>query len=149
MAPATLSVIRSWSSKMSSTLPSYWLGPDLGFPLGFEQAARDAHAISGPPDAAVEKVADAEFRPDHLRADGLPLVDECGAPGADEEPLQAAECRQDVLDDPVRQIIGFLVVAQFRNGRTAMDGLSGSLRSGNARRYAYSAWPLEPAPLDM
>src|ERR1700730_11468703 len=70
----------------------------------FDQLRGDAHPCPGFADRAFEDIAHAQVAPDLLHIDALALVGEARIARDDEEPPDARECRDDLLDHAVGEI---------------------------------------------
>src|SRR5208282_2751657 len=79
-----------------------------------------------------EHIADAEFAADLLHLDYLALVGEGRIAGDDEEPPDARQRGDDLLDHAVGEIFLLRIAAILANGSTATDGLAGSGNGGSA-----------------
>src|SRR5215831_16609287 len=110
---------------------------------GVDQLRRDAHAAGGSTHRAFEHVADAELAPDLLHIDRLALVRKGRIAGDDEEPTDAGERGDDLLDHTVCEIFLLGVTAHIGEGqhgnrrfvrqskdRREFDRRSGSLNRG-------------------
>src|SRR5262249_17979313 len=80
-------------------------GPDVPAALGLDQLAGDAHPTCRPAHAAFEHVAHAELAPDLADVGGFPLVGKARIARDDEQPLDARQAGDDVLDHTVDKII--------------------------------------------
>src|ERR1700720_637921 len=70
-----------------------------------DQLRGDAHPIAVFANRAFEHVAHAELAPDLLHVDRLALVGEARIAGDDEEPADAGERRDDLLDHAVGEVL--------------------------------------------
>src|SRR5262249_34417468 len=82
-----------------------------------DQLRGDAYAVSGFADAAFEDITDAEFAADLLHVDPMAFVNEGRVAGDDEQPANAGECRDDLLDHAVGKIFLLRVAAHIREGQ--------------------------------
>ena len=85
--------------------------------LRVDQLAGDPHPIARPADAALEDVAHAELAADLLDVDGFALVGETRIARDDEEPADARECGDDLLDHAVGEVFLFRIAAHIREGQ--------------------------------
>jgi hypothetical protein len=98
------------------------VGPQMRAGLGFDQLDGDPHPPACFAHRAFEHVPDCELAPDLLYIDGLALVGEGRIAGDDEEPADAGERGDDLLDHAVREIFLLRVAAhilkrQYRDRR--------------------------------
>src|SRR5438552_7186611 len=81
--------------------------------FGIDQLRGDAHPVAALAHAAFEHIAHAEFAADLLHIDRLALVGEARIAGDDEEPADAAERGDDLLDHAVGEILLLRVAARI------------------------------------
>src|ERR1700720_3831458 len=98
MTPATLDATLSCRSKTSSSEPSKRSGPEMRPGFSLDQLRADADAVAASPHRALEDIAHAEFAPDLLHVDRLALVGEGRIAREHEQPANAAERGDDLLD---------------------------------------------------
>ena len=82
-----------------------------------DQLGGDAHAVAGFAHRALEDVANAKLAADLLHADRLALERETRIAGDDEEPTDARERGDDLLDHAVGEILLLRVAAQIGEGQ--------------------------------
>ena len=123
---------------MSASVAVEAIGPEMRAGHGIDQLAGDPHPAAGLAHAALEHVAHAELAADLLHVDGAALVGEARIAGDHEQPAEARQRRDDVLDHAVGEISCSASPLMFWNGRTAIEG-----RSGRAGRGPHPArdWP--------
>ncbi|MNE31896.1 hypothetical protein D3C80_1254860 [compost metagenome] len=103
-------------------------GPQVLAGTGFDQLAGNAHALAGLAHAAFEHVAHAKGLADPLHIDTLALEGKAGVAGDHEQPADARQRGDDVLDHAIGEIVLVRVTAQvlerqhgnrgfFREGR--------------------------------
>ena len=96
--------------------------------------------------AALEHVAHAELPRDLAHIRSLALVDEAGVAGDDEQPAQARERGDDVLGDPVGEVLLLRLAAHVGEGQ---DGDRGPVRAlTSALRPVRRREPASPASVD-
>ena len=95
----------------------------------------DAHpdAVAGPADAALDHVAGPELPPDARRVGGLPLVGEGRAAADHAQVREAAQRRDQVLGDPVAEVLLPRVAALVGERQDGDDGRGGHHRFGHRR----------------
>jgi hypothetical protein len=97
-------------------------GPEMRAGQGIDQLPGDAHLPPGLAHRAFEHITDAKLARDLLHIDGLPFVGEARIAGDHEEPADAREGRNDLLDHAVGEIFLLGVAAhigkrQYRDRR--------------------------------
>src|ERR1700732_581817 len=102
------------------------IGPEMCAIEGFDQLRGDPHTIAGFAHRALENVTDPQLPTNLLYVDRLALVGETRIAGDHEEPADARQRSDDLLDHAVGEIFLLRVALMFWNGSTAIDGLSGS-----------------------
>jgi hypothetical protein len=90
---------------MSSNATSYRSAPGMSAALGFDELAADTKAVSGLAHAPFQHIAHPELAPDLLHINGLAFVDEARIAGDHEQPVDAREAGDDILDHPVGEIL--------------------------------------------
>src|SRR5271165_1900610 len=103
MTPATLIATSSCNSNTSSIVPSNRSAQRCA-PLAASINCGDADPVAALAHRAFEHVAHAELAPDLFHIDGLALVSEARIAGDDEEPADAAQRGDDLLDHAVGEI---------------------------------------------
>jgi hypothetical protein len=93
------------------------LGPEVLACRTLDELRRNAHLVGGPPDAALEEVANVELPGDLPGIDGPALVDEARGAGDDGEGAEAAERRNQVFDDPVGKVVLLRAVRKVGEGQ--------------------------------
>src|SRR6266481_2053688 len=93
---------------------------------GLDQLRSDAYALAGLAHRSLQEVADTQLLPDLLHVNGLALVGEARIAGDNEEPTNATERGDDLLDMPSAKYSCSGSPLILAKGRTAIDGLSGS-----------------------
>src|SRR5438067_1996771 len=91
-----------------------------------DQLASDTDPIAALAHRAFEHVANAKLAPDLLHIDRLPLVGEGRIASDHEQPGNAGKRGDDFLDHAVDEIFLLRVARHVLEGKTAIDGLSGS-----------------------
>ena len=81
------------------------VGPEMGAGRRIDELAGDAHAVRGLAHAAFEHVAHAELAADLPHVDGAALVGEARIAGDHEQPANARQRGDDVLDHAVGEIL--------------------------------------------
>src|SRR5262249_5940952 len=109
------------------------LGPDVIADLGLDQLRGDADTVAGSPHAALKHITNPELAPDLLHIDCPAFVGEGRIPGDDEEPADAGECSDDLLDYAVGEIFLLWIAAHVDKGQYRDRRLVGEGRAG--RRY--------------
>src|SRR5262249_35485572 len=94
--------------------------PEMYSCEGIDELPGDPHAVRCLAHAAFEYVTDAELAPDLLHVHGAALIGEARVASDDDELSKAGERRDDLLDDPVREILllrvaGHVLEGQHRN----------------------------------
>ncbi len=89
------------------------IGPQMRAGHRVDQLADNAHATAGLAHRAFEHVPNAEFAADLLHVDRLALVREARIAGDDEEPADAGERGDDLLDHAVGEIFLLRIAAQI------------------------------------
>ncbi len=77
----------------------------MGTARGLDQLARDANPVAGLAHAAFEHVAHTQLAADLLHVDRFSLVGEARIARDDKQQWQPRDCRCDVLDDAVSEIL--------------------------------------------
>ena len=126
MAPTMLSVSRSCRSKMSSTAPSNLSAQTCVACCPLDQLPGDAQPVCGPPHAALQHIADAEFLGDLADVHRLALVGKGRIPGDDEQAGEFRQAGDQVLDEPVGEILLLRVAAHIGERQHRDRGLLGS-----------------------
>jgi hypothetical protein len=90
----------------------------------------DAERISRPLNAPFQDVAGTEFLVELADIDGLALVPEGRVPGDDEEILEPGERGDDVVREPVAEVLLVGVAAQVLEGQDGDDGACGQGEQG-------------------
>jgi len=81
-----------------------------------DQLGGDAHSTACFAHRAFEDIADAELATDLLHIDRLALVGEARIAGDDEEPADAGERRDDLLNHAVGEVVLLRIGAQIGEG---------------------------------
>ena len=81
------------------------LGPDVRSGSCINQLCRDANPVRRFPHAAFQHITYPQLAAHLLYVDGAPLVSEAGVPSDDKEPPHSRQCRDDVIHNPVREIL--------------------------------------------
>ena len=81
------------------------VSPDVSAGRRVDQLSGDAHPVAGFAHAAFEHVAHAQLARDLLHVNGLALVGEGGVASDDKEPRRARDCRRDLLDHAIDEIL--------------------------------------------
>ena len=110
------------------------LGPDMLASRGVDELTGDTNSPAGSPDAALEDVTDAEFLGDPADVHGSSLVGEGRVARDDEEPAQAGQCRDDVLGDPVREVVLLRIATHVGERQDGDRWGVGDLRGSRRRR---------------
>src|SRR6516225_9271947 len=97
--------------------------------LGLDQLPGYADPARSLSDRSLEDIADAEFATDLLHIDSLTLVGERGIAGDDEEPTDARERCDDLLDHAVDKVFLLRVTRQILERQHRDRRLVGSARS--------------------
>ena len=122
--------------------------------LCLDQVAGDAHPVAALAHAAFEHIADAEFAADLLHIDRLALVGEARIAGDDEEPADARQRGDDLLDHAVGEIFLLRVAAhvlerQDRDRRLVGERRAPVRRSARRGRDGDRGDPIGPHGLAM
>ena len=88
--------------------------PEMCSRGGIDQLPGDPHAGGGLAHAALEHVADAQFAADLFHIDRAALVGEARIARDDEQPADARQRRDDVLDHAVGEVLLLRVAAQIQ-----------------------------------
>ena len=91
-----------------------------------DELSCDAYPTFGLTDAAFDDVAHAKFASDLLLVYRPALVGEARVARDHEQPADARQGRDDLFYDAVGKIVLFDVATEVSNGRTAIEGESGS-----------------------
>src|SRR5262249_28301439 len=81
------------------------IGPDVCAGRRVDQLPGDAHPAAGFAHATFEHVAHAQFLRYLFYVDGAALVGERGIAGDDKEPRQPRDCRRDLLDHAIDEVL--------------------------------------------
>ena len=100
------------------------VGPESGAGLGVDQLPGDAQPVAGLAHASFKHVADAELAADLLHVDRAALVGEAGIAGDHEQPVHARQGGDDLVDDPVDEIVLLRIVAEVDEGQHGDRGLA-------------------------
>src|SRR5262249_52898404 len=108
------------------------VGPEMRPVRGVDQLRSDPHATACLANRTFQDVADTEFAAHPLHVDRLAFVSEGRIAGDDEEPADARERSDDLLDHAVGEVFLFGVAAhvrewQNRNGRLVGERYGGRL----------------------
>jgi hypothetical protein len=95
-----------------------------------DQLRGDPHTTAGLAHRAFEDIAHAELAPDLLHIDRLALVGEARIPGDDEEPADARERGDDLLDHAVDEIFLLWITTHIREGQYRDRRLVGECQRG-------------------
>src|SRR6202040_906263 len=112
MTPATLIATLSWRSKTSSKEPSK-RSAQRWAPVSASISCGDAHPVPTLAYRAFEDVADTELAPHLLHTDRSSLVSGAGIAGDDEQPADAAERGDDLLDHAIGEIFLLRIAAHI------------------------------------
>ena len=93
------------------------VGPNMRAADCVDQLRGDAHATARLAHRAFEHIAHPQIAADLLHIDRLALVRETGIAGDHEQPADAAECRNDLLDHPVSEIFLLRIAAHVLEGQ--------------------------------
>ena len=88
------------------------VGPQMRTGRGIDQLSRNAHATPRLADGALKHIADAQFAPDLLHVGRLAFVRETRILGDDEEPANAAQRGDDLLNQAIGEILQLRIVAK-------------------------------------
>ena len=110
------------------------VGPQMRTGRGIDQLSRNAHATPRLADGALKHIADAQFAPDLLHVGRLAFVRETRILGDDEEPANAAQRGDDLVDHAVGEILllgvaGDIDKRQHCDRRLVGEGRAGRLGS--------------------
>ena len=114
------------------------VGPEMRAGRRVDQLRGDAHPTAGLAHRAFEHIAHAELAPDLLHIDRLALVGEARIAGDDEEPADARERGDDLLDHAVDEIFLLRVAAHIGEGQHRDRRLVGERQ----RRWSWRRWAL-------
>jgi hypothetical protein len=103
------------------------VGPNMLAGLALDELPSDSHPASRLANAAFEDVAHPQVAPHLLYLHGTAFINERRVSGDDEEPFYPRERRDDVFYDSVREVVCSGSPLIFWNGKTAIEGLSGSV----------------------
>ena len=106
------------------------LGPDMIAGLGLNKLSGHANTVAGFSETTFEHVADAEFAPDLFHIDRTDLVGKGRVPGDHEKRGVAGQRRDDVLGNPIGEVLLLGSPLMFWNGSTTIEGLSGKASAG-------------------
>ena len=98
---------------------------------GVDQLRGDAHPAAALPDRAFEHIPHAELAPDLLHIDRSTLVGEARIAGDDEEPADARERGDDLLDHAVGEIFLLRVAAHVLERQHRDRRLVGQRQGGS------------------
>ena len=101
------------------------VGPEMRAGFGFDQLRGDAQPGARLAHAALQHVAHAEFAPDLPDVDRLALVGEARIARDHEQPLDARQAGDDVLDHPVDEIFLLRIAAHVLERQHRDRGLVG------------------------
>src|SRR5262249_6367351 len=87
------------------------LGPDVRARERVDKLGRDPYPVAAPAYAAFEDIADAQFAPDPFHIDALALVGEARIARDDEQPTDAREGGDDVLDHTIGEVFLLRIAA--------------------------------------
>ena len=105
----------------------------------------DADAVAGFAHAAFKHVAHAEFAPDLLHIDRVPLVGKGAVARDDEEPSDLGQRGDDLLHRAVGEILLLWVAADVLERQHRDRGLVGQWQSGDGKGYRWSGMqPINP-----
>src|SRR6516164_6004325 len=110
-----------------------------------DQLPRNADPLTSPAHRAFEHVSDAEFLTDLLRIDHLAFVGEARVAGDDEQPADARERGDDLLDHAVGEIFLLRIAAQILERQYRDRRLVGQ----RERRKSHRLGGAEPDPPHM
>src|SRR5262249_39768632 len=114
-----------------------------------DQLSGDAYTTAGFAHRAFEHIADAQFAADLLHIDGLAFVREARVAGDNEEPADAGECGDDLLDHAVGEILLLRISAQIGKGQYRDRRLVRQRQRGLSwRRWALGAGAGVANPVD-
>ena len=114
--------------------------------LGLDQLGGDAQAIASLAHAAFQDIAHAEFASHLPDVDGLALVDEARIAGDDEQPFDARQPGDDVLDHAVGEIFLLRVAAHVLERQHGDRRLVGERERGAGACAAAPASPERGRP---
>src|SRR5215217_2866306 len=93
------------------------VGPEVVANLGLDELTRDADPSPRLPDGTLKDVAHAEVPADLAYIDSFALVDEGGVSGDDEEPADAGQRGDDVLDHTIGEVLLLGLSADVHEGK--------------------------------
>ena len=93
------------------------VGPQMRAGFGVDQLRGDAHAVAALAHRTFEDIAHSEFAAHLLHVDGAALVGEARIAGDHEEPADAGERRDDLLDHAVGEVFLLRVAAHIGEGQ--------------------------------
>src|SRR5215469_4177379 len=108
------------------------ISPKIRASESVDQVSGNAYSLARLSNRTLQHVPDAEFTTDLLHIDCLALVGERAVARDHEQPADAAERGDDLLDHSVSEVLLFRVTTHIGEGSTAIDGLSGRDRTGAA-----------------
>src|SRR6266571_6340334 len=112
--------------------------------LRLDELAADADSIPRLPHGALKHIADAEFAPDLLYIHSAALVGKARIAGDDEQPFDAREASDNLLDDAVGEIVLLGIAAHIGEGQDGDRGLVGK----RERRWRYRCRSGQPDTID-
>jgi hypothetical protein len=101
---------------------------------GIDQLGGDAHPPARLANRALEDIADTELSPDLFHIDRLSLVRKARITGDDEQPANAAERGDDLLDHAVGEIVLLGIAAHIGEGQYRDRRLVGQCQRRLRRR---------------
>src|SRR6516165_797197 len=116
----------------------------MGAVVGLDQLRSDAHPAGSFSDAAFEHVAHPQLASDLLYVLRTSLVDEAGVARDDEQPADAGEPGDDVLDDAVAEIFLLPVGAHVVEWENRDRRLVGQCERRAAAGRVIEAHPIRP-----
>src|SRR5262249_33589270 len=119
------------------------LGPQMCAIRCIDELRGDAHPIRSPAYASFEEIAHAQFAADLLHVERSTFVGAAVIPVDDEQPSEAAQCRDNVFDNAVGEILLLRIVAHVLEWQNSDRRLIGKGRAGRSIRQAYD--PIAPA----
>jgi hypothetical protein len=93
------------------------VGPQMRGISRIDQLGADAHATAGLAHRAFQNITHPQFAPDLFHIDGLALVGEARIASDDEEPADARQRRDDLLDHAVGEILLLGIAAHIGEGQ--------------------------------
>jgi hypothetical protein len=107
--------------------------PDMG-PIGsVDQLGIDAHSVADFLDTAFQDIAYPQFLPDCFCIHSFSFVGENRATGDDQQIAKPGQVRDDVVGDPIAEILLLRIAAQVLEQQHG-DGGGGRLKTRNIRR---------------